>query len=97
MKIEVGKYYKSANGRKVGPIKVHESGGVEGYRFDASGEHGTSHFYNESGKADDGPKFDLIAEWGDTFFGLEKTRFTDDELERIAKVVADAVVGALRQ
>jgi hypothetical protein len=97
MKIEVGKYYKSANGRKVGPIKLHEHGGVTGFQFDASGDHGTSQFYNENGKADDGSEFDLIAELDDTFFGLEKTRFTDDELERIAKVVADALVEALRQ
>lgn len=31
-----------------------------------------------------------------TFFGLSKTRFTDDEINRIAKAVADAVAGALR-
>jgi hypothetical protein len=65
MKIEIGKYYRSATGSKVGPIKVLLSGGSGQYKFHAVGEHRTSQLYNEFGKADDGPEFDLVAEWVD--------------------------------
>ena len=64
MKVEVGKFYKTRDGRKVGPMRF--GYGVRGYDWDAGGVYGTCQFYSDTGKADDGHEFDLIAEWTDT-------------------------------
>ena len=63
MKIEAGKYYKTRDGQKVGPLAVKDS------YFEAAGWH-----YNENGiccykgfsKNLPHPERDLIAEWADT-------------------------------
>ncbi|TCQ79996.1 hypothetical protein EDF68_10341 [Ochrobactrum sp. BH3] len=66
LKIEAGKYYRTRDGRKVGPMNAAES---EGYAFSgalvgvgyikifqSTGVHGSIYIQNE-------PDFDLIAEW----------------------------------
>lgn len=60
IKLEVGKYYRTRDGRKVGPMR--NDAGLIRYPWDCDN---TRHFYNNIGSADDGPKYDLIAEWVD--------------------------------
>lgn len=61
LKIEEGRYYRTRAGRKVGPMRNDK--GIKGYRWDGRG---TSQFYDDQGSADDGTKFDLVAEWQET-------------------------------
>lgn len=61
MKLEVGKYYVSRSGDKVGPTQNHL--GIKGYPWDAVGDNGTPYFYTDYGVADDGEEFDLVSEW----------------------------------
>lgn len=58
--VEAGKYYRTRDGRKVGPMRDYN--GIDGYPWDGCG---TGQFYNKVGKADDGSEYDLIAEWVD--------------------------------
>jgi hypothetical protein len=57
MKIEVGKYYKTRDGRKVGPMKYCEH---DKWPWDVQG---TSELWDKNGKSDEGLELDLIAEW----------------------------------
>ena len=55
MKLEVGKYYRTRNGRKVGPMQNTNGRNLraddgEYYKWDGLG---TSQFYTLSGEADD--------------------------------------------
>ncbi|UYE95786.1 hypothetical protein HAAEEKHM_00066 [Sinorhizobium phage AP-16-3] len=62
LKIEAGRYYKTRDGRKVGPV-AQKSGYMEagGYHYSNTGE---CCFLGQSGD-DTYPEFDLIAEWVD--------------------------------
>ena len=60
MKIEVGKYYKTRDGYRVGPIC--ESGSIQGW-FHYFGSEG---FFNERGHSVSQLDPDLIAEWVET-------------------------------
>lgn len=74
MKIEVGKYYRTGNGDKVGPMR--ESGN-EVYPFYAGGEG-----YTEDGKIVAGVDtygYDLIAEWTEPDWKDVTDKFTDPD------------------
>lgn len=60
MKIEVGKYYRTRDGQKVGPIRVSPYGGVEVKKLDA---YGSRCFYSDDGFSDLGGDDDIISEW----------------------------------
>lgn len=64
MKLKIGGFYRTRDGRKVGPMRK-PHGVNERYQWDATGEHGTGQFYKDTGEADDGHDYDLIAEWVD--------------------------------
>ncbi|ESX78497.1 hypothetical protein X757_09185 [Mesorhizobium sp. LSHC414A00] len=60
LRIEAGRYYKTRDGRKVGPASRFDFG--DGYPFEV----GDSYWVSESGKAQTGSAGpDLIAEWSD--------------------------------
>lgn len=61
LKLEAGHFYKTRDGRKVGPMR--DDRGILGYRWEG---HGSGQFYKDHGAADDGKEYDLIAEWHDT-------------------------------
>lgn len=60
IKLEAGKYYRTRDGRKVGPMR--NDSGLSLYQWDCNH---TSQFYDDFGRADDGSEYDLIAEWTD--------------------------------
>jgi hypothetical protein len=59
VQIEVGKYYRTRDGRMVGPMEwdTHEK-----WPWDVNG---TAQLWDNEGKCDEGSNFDLIAEWTD--------------------------------
>ncbi|MER9911664.1 hypothetical protein NKJ71_13625 [Mesorhizobium sp. M0050] len=60
LRIEAGRYYRTRDGRKVGPVRRFNFG--DGYPFEV----GDSYWVSESGKAQTGSTGpDLIAEWSD--------------------------------
>jgi hypothetical protein len=72
MKLEVGKYYRTRNGRKVGPMQNTNGRNLraddgEYYKWDGLG---TSQFYTVSGEADDGSAYDIISEWTDKTYTI---------------------------
>ena len=67
MQLEVGKYYKTRDGRKVGPMQYDDTWGgyvckKTGMVFCQNGDHGDACDINSS-CIDNDPESDLIAEW----------------------------------
>ena len=58
--IREGGFYRTRDGRKVGPMRDHL--GINAYPFDCDQ---TGQYYRADGVADDGVEYDLIAEWTD--------------------------------
>jgi len=67
IKLQVGKFYKTRDGHKVGPLGCEGPRKVGGrvYPWDDT-SNGNAHFWSDTGKCDDGFEYDLIAEWTDT-------------------------------
>jgi len=64
MKIQEGKYYRTANGKKMGPAKINKSDTT--YPWNVPFEGGYSAGYEDDGKiCIDDRGFDLVAEWVD--------------------------------
>lgn len=84
LKLEVGKFYKAANGTKVGPMEVweHFTENATGLPLYHTGE-GNDHYWCEDGKNGEPstgrkPEFNLISEWSD-----EVTFKVGDKVRRI--------------
>lgn len=58
MKLEVGKYYKDANGEKRGPMRESTKGRFDFYR--------SAYYFDDRGRSIDGDDPDLISEWIET-------------------------------
>ena len=69
MKIEAGKYYRTRDGRKVGPM-VEECPRWSDWPFDVRNEDGDRTIsvclWKDDGTCDEGSRYDLVAEWTDT-------------------------------
>lgn len=78
MQIEAGKYYRTRDGRKVGPMIYNPCGG-----FDPWEDSTQDDLWNDSGKSDSGEN-DLIEEWTDE---TETPHFTHmlAEMQGLAK------------
>ena len=83
LKLEVGKFYRTRDGRKIGPMRNDK--GIVNHPWD---DEVSWHFYSDDGRADDGPDYDLIAEWTDTTTSPVRTV--------TRKEVVPGVYGALR-
>jgi hypothetical protein len=91
MKLEVGKYYRTGCGERVGPVECRRSHADDPMPFWASG-----YWFQEDGKCDGAPKHrDIVAEWtedGATGAGhsdtnaQDSTRKSETELERLVRV-----------
>ena len=73
MHIEEGKFYQTAEGKKVGPM--HNFGHRDGYPWNDVNLHGN--YYSDAGKAQSG--VDLIAEWTDDEDYREPGEFGEGE------------------
>lgn len=67
LKLEVGKFYRDAEGRKVGPM--YNGGHGDGFPWSA---HAWPHYYSNTGRLD-GADNDLIALWQDAPTGPVRT------------------------
>lgn len=66
MKIEAGKYYKTRDGRKVGPIQRAGSGKVHHYWHDGASFLGQfTNNWSRKGYSSSYPGLDIISEWQD--------------------------------
>jgi len=90
--IEAGKYYKTRDGRKVGPMAAQDGyHTVEGYHY---AENGECCFYGESGNSPF-PARDIIAEWVDEPAPAESTPIhvtLGIDLNPVVPQVGDAVL-----
>lgn len=60
MQIETGKFYKTRDGRRVGPMKFDNYGGSYPWEEDYN-----TAIWTDDGECDEGENLDLIAEWTD--------------------------------
>lgn len=67
LKLEVGKYYRDQNGRKIGPIVDH--GWSDGFNFYGGKRMG---FYNEEGRRQNNIDY-IVSEWQDAPTGPVRT------------------------
>lgn len=82
MKLEVGKYYRTREGRKVGPLQISESGDEGGFWIDCYG------LIRQDGRYGYGERsfqstLDLIAEWTDEPTEIGPT-LSGDTIDKIA-------------
>jgi len=75
IKLQAGKFYKTRDGQKVGPMVKKLGLSADGYYYPWDDTSNKNHyFWSHEGKCYDGPQHDLIAEWTDT-----PTIWADDE------------------
>ena len=63
MKLEVGKYYRTRNGLRIGPCQPHD--GTDDWQFNVPLPCGAERWHREDGESIGTDAFDIIAEWTD--------------------------------